>query len=286
MRTTNSISETRSAVKGFHSEGKTVGFVPTLGALHAGHKSLIDAARRRCDAVVVSIFVNPTQFTPGEDYAKYPRTPEADLELCRKASVDLVFAPGVETMYPAGAATRVHVSGLTEGLCGANRPGHFDGVTTVVGKLFNIVPADMAFFGEKDYQQLKAIERMVRDLDMPIEIVPCPTIRESNGLAISSRNAYLSPVEREQALSLSRAMQRASDAIDQGTREAKALIELMETHIRSAGDARIDYISIVDPETLQPIDKIVGPARICLAVRIGKCRLIDNLAVDAAGAGG
>ncbi|MCH7527236.1 MAG: pantoate--beta-alanine ligase [Planctomycetes bacterium] len=286
MQTTTSINDTRSAVAAYRREGKTIGFVPTMGALHVGHTALIEAARGRCGVVVVSIFINPMQFGAGEDYAGYPRTPETDLEACRECGVDLLFAPTRDIMYPPDATTTVHVAGLTDGLCGAHRPGHFDGVATVVAKLLNIVMPDLAFFGEKDYQQLKVIERLVRNLDMPIEIVSCPTVREEDGLAVSSRNAYLSPIEREQAVSLSRSMRRAADAVANGTRDARALIELMEQHIKAAGPAEIDYIDIVDPETLEPVQTVRGSVRICMAVRIGPCRLIDTIAVDAVGADG
>jgi pantoate--beta-alanine ligase len=190
-----------------------------------------------------------------------------------------VFAPDVDAMYPPGSQTTVHVSGLTEGLCGAWRPGHFDGVATVVAKLFNILPVDLAFFGEKDYQQMVMIRRMARDLDMPVEIVPCPTVREPDGLAMSSRNAYLSKGDRKQAVSLSRALFAARDRVTAGERDAKSLTERIREEIRAAGPAEIQYVEIVDPETLEPLSTIDRSARICLAVRIGTCRLIDNVAV-------
>ena len=274
MKVLSSIEQTRAAVAAMRGDGRSIGFVPTMGALHVAHRSLIDAACDRCDAVVVSIFVNPTQFCPGEDYEQYPRPLEADLAMCRQAGV----------MYPIGSTTTVRVDRLTDGLCGAHRPGHFDGVTTVVAKLFNIVAPDVAFFGEKDYQQLKVIARMVRDLDMPIEIVGCPTVRDKDGLAMSSRNAYLSPWQREQAVSLSQAMGHAAEAVAAGTRDASALIEQMERQIREAGAVDIDYVSVVDAETLESLDEVRGASRFCVAVRIGGCRLIDNLAVDVSGA--
>ena len=251
-----------------------------MGALHAGHRSLIDEAVTHCEAAVVSIFVNPTQFAAGEDFDSYPKTTEADLAICRQAGVQLVFLPSAGEMYRADATTMVHTSRLTEGLCGGARPGHFDGVTTVVAKLLNIVEPDVAFFGEKDYQQLKVIERMVRDLDMPVEIVGCPTVREPDGLAVSSRNAFLSPGQRDQATCLWQAMNEASEAIASGDRETSRLVRTMERRIRRAGPCTIDYVSIVDCETLQPIDAVTGPARICVAVRLGGCRLMDNIAVD------
>jgi len=251
-----------------------------MGAFHAGHLSLVDEARRRCDHVAVTIFVNPTQFVPGEDFEAYPRTLETDLRACEQAGADLVFAPSLEEMYRPNAMTKVSVAGLTKGLCGAARPGHFDGVTTVVAKLFNILPADMAFFGEKDYQQLVVIRRMVTDLDIPIEIVACPTVREPDGLAMSSRNAYLSPPQRAQAVVLSAALFDAGDRIGAGQRDAKELVQRIRDRIESAGPCAIDYVEIVDPETLEPVRSITAPVRICLAVRIGECRLIDNVGAD------
>lgn len=277
----SSIRETREVVSAMRRDGRVVGFVPTMGALHVGHRALIEAARRRCDAVVVSIFVNPVQFCPGEDCDRYPRPVDADLDICRRDCVDLVFLPSVEEMYPLGCATTVHVAGLTDGLCGACRPGHFDGVTTVVAKLFHIIPADVAFFGEKDYQQLKVVQRMVAELNFPIRIVPCPTVREDDGLAVSSRNAYLAPAERRQAVSLSRAMRHAIASFAEGARDVQQLVERITAEIREAGPVTIDYVSIVDAETLAPLDVVDRPARICVAARIGACRLIDNMAVGA-----
>ena len=286
MQVLSTIREARTAIAELRRQGRSIGLVPTMGALHAAHRSLIDEAVTRCDAVAVSIFVNPTQFGPGEDYERYPRTLEADLTICREAGAALVFAPKAKEMYPDRFATSVHVAKLTERLCGAHRPGHFDGVTTVVAKLLNALTPDMAFFGEKDYQQLKVIERMTRDLNMPIEIVACPTIREDDGLAMSSRNRYLSTEQRKQALSLSKSMREAARSIAEGTRDAADLVRGMKRRILEVGPARIDYIAIVDPETLQPVEKVCGPARICMAVRIGNCRLIDNLAVNGGNAGG
>ncbi len=285
MEVVSAIAEARRLVAQARSSGKSVGLVPTMGALHQGHRSLLLAARSRCGCVVVSIFVNPTQFGPNEDYAQYPRTLGADLAACHEDGADLVFHPPVEEMYPRpdvhrGGLTTVHVAGLTEGLCGRSRPGHFDGVTTVVAKLFNIVHPDAAFFGEKDYQQLQAVRRMVRDLNMPVEIVPCPTAREPDGLAMSSRNQYLGPTERRQATVLYRAMRAAADAARAGTTNAVELIGRIERDIRAAGPCAIDYVRIVQPDTLAELDQVAGPARICVAVRIGSCRLIDNLAIE------
>lgn len=261
--------------------GRTIGLVPTMGALHAGHQSLIEAAVASCDAVVVSVFVNPTQFGPSEDYEQYPRPLDADSAICSQTGADLLFVPTVEAMYPGGATTSIHVADLTGGLCGASRPAHFDGVATVVVKLFHIVTPDRAFFGEKDYQQLKVIQRLARDLDMPIEIVACPTLRDERGLAMSSRNAYLTPVQREQALSLSSAMREAMEQADGGESDVSSLIEGMKRRIREAGDSEIEYVAIVDSETLEPLDRVMGQARICVAVRIGSCRLIDNMTLGA-----
>jgi len=274
------IEPCRRAVRDAQRSGHTVGLVPTMGALHEGHFSLIRAARERCDRVAVTIFVNPTQFGPGEDYQTYPRTLESDLAACETEGVDLVFHPATETVYPEGAKTTVHVNGVTKGLCGPCRPGHFDGVATVCAKLFNILPADLAFFGEKDYQQMVMIRRMALDLNLPIEIVPCPTVREPDGLAMSSRNAYLSADERKQAASLSRGLFAAADRIAVGERRAAAIVAIIRDQVLSAGPADIEYIEVVDPDTLESLKRIEQPVRICLAVRIGSCRLIDNIGVS------
>lgn len=279
MQVLEDITRTRRAVTGAERSGQTVGLVPTMGALHKGHVSLIHAARERCDFVAVTVFVNPLQFSVGEDLENYPHPLETDLKTCEQAGVDLVFTPGVETMYPQGAQTTVHVEGVTRGLCGSKRPGHLDGVATVCSILFNILPADRAFFGEKDYQQLVMIRRMVRDLNQPIEIVACPTIREEDGLAISSRNAYLSPSERVQAASLSRALFAAADRVKNGQREAAALIRATREEIQAGESAEIEYVEIVDPETLEPVPILDRTVRMCLAVRIGRCRLIDNVEI-------
>ena len=263
-------------------DGKTTGLVPTMGALHQGHVSLIDAARKRCDFVAVTIFVNPTQFEHGADLDAYPRRPEADLAACESAGVNLVFSPDASAIYPDRQSTTIHVPGVTEGLCGARRPGHLDGVATIVAKLLNIVPADAAFFGEKDYQQLAMIRRMVRDLNIPTEIVGCPTIREPDGLACSSRNVYLSGGEREQAACLSRALFAAVDRIRAGQRDARKITTAVRDEILAAGTAEVEYVDVVDASSLEILDKIDRPARICLAVRIGSCRLIDNVVVEVA----
>jgi pantoate--beta-alanine ligase len=280
MDVVETVAEVRELVGQARAAGRSIGFVPTMGALHAGHRSLVQAARKACDYLVVSIFVNPAQFGPNEDYDRYPKTPEADLEACRVDGADLVFQPAVGEMYPGPRLTTVHVAGLTEGLCGASRPGHFDGVTTVVAKLFNIVTPDLAYFGDKDYQQLQVIRRMVRDLDLPVEIVAGPTVREPDGLAMSSRNQYLTDAERKQATVLYRSRCEAADAVSAGRTDAQALAAGIEEELKQSGPVTIDYVRIVDPESLEELGQVSGPARICLAVRIGQCRLIDNLAVE------
>jgi len=256
-----------------------VGLVPTMGALHAGHMSLVSLARQKCQSVALTIFVNPTQFGPNEDFSAYPRPLELDLKRCAEAGVDLVFTPSVSAMYPADASTAIRVGRLAEVLCGAYRPGHFDGVATVVAKLFHILPADMAYFGEKDYQQLTVIRRMVRDLDMDIQVVGCPTVREEDGLAMSSRNVYLSPAQRRQATVLSHALFLARDRILAGQRNADAIVAEVRAAILEAGPSQIDYVQIVDPDTLESLKHVDRPSRICLAVRIGSTRLIDNVPV-------
>lgn len=274
------VSEVRDFLRPHRFAGRRIGLVPTMGALHEGHLSLIRSARAGCDVVVVSIFVNPTQFGPQEDFAAYPRSLEADLNACRALSVDGVFCPPVEEMYPPNAATTVSVARLTEGLCGAHRPGHFAGVTTVVAKLFNIVQPDVAFFGQKDAQQAVVIRKMVQDLLWPIEIVTCPTVREPDGLALSSRNVYLSADERQQALSLNRSLTWAREQIETGRRDAAAIVAEMKQHISAAGPCSFDYVEIVDPDELTPIREIQGPCLIALAVRFGRTRLIDNVLAE------
>ncbi len=251
-----------------------------MGALHEGHRSLMRIARQQCQEVVVSIFVNPTQFGPSEDYQRYPRPAEADLACCADERVDTVFMPSVEEMYPVGETTRVAVARLTEGLCGRFRPGHFDGVATVVAKLFNIVQPDRAYFGQKDAQQVAVIRRMVRDLCFPLEIVTCPIIREPDGLAMSSRNMYLSPADRRQALCLSGALRWAQQTIAAGQRDVAALVAEMRKRIASSGLCRIDYVEIVDADNLVPKTTVAGRCLIALAVHIGPARLIDNVVVE------
>ncbi len=259
------------------AEGKRIALVPTMGFLHEGHLSLVRAARRAGDILVVSIFVNPSQFGPAEDLASYPRDLARDLELCEKEGTDIVFNPPGEGIYPEGFSTWVEETELSRGLCGAARPGHFRGVATVVLKLFNIVSPDLAFFGRKDYQQFKVIEKMARDLDLPVEIVGLPTVREADGLAMSSRNHNLSSQERKQALCLRRALLKAREMVAGGETSAAAVRKEMEGMIGREPDARIDYLEFADPETLQPREKLRPGDLAAGAVFIGNVRLIDNL---------
>lgn len=276
VKVVHTIDEMREEVSRARADGKSVGLVPTMGALHAGHLALVDRATAECGFVAVSIFVNPTQFGPGEDLAKYPRTLDVDAQKCQKAGVDVVFAPSAEEMYPEGFDSWVEVRGLTEVLEGESRPGHFRGVTTVCAKLFNIVCPDRAYFGAKDYQQLQVIRRMVRDLNMPLQIVSVPTIREPGGLALSSRNAYLSEDQRRAALVLNRSLREAKAAYDSGERRGAAIQELAQNLIKAEPLARIDYVAVVDAQSLRPVDMIEKPAVVLLAVRVGSTRLIDN----------
>lgn len=258
-----------------------VGFVPTMGYLHEGHLVLVRRARAENEHVVASIFVNPTQFGPGEDYERYPRDEARDLAMLEAEGVDVVFMPTPQEMYPEGYSTWVEVYGpLTERLEGASRPGHFRGVATVVAKLFNIVQPQRAYFGEKDAQQLRVIRKMVADLDMPIEIVPVATVREADGLAMSSRNSYLSAEERRQALALSRALDLARRLVrDEGMRDASLLRRRLEEFLRSSPGISLDYVSVSHPDTLQELERIEGPALVLLAARVGPARLIDNALV-------
>ncbi|HHS50111.1 MAG TPA: pantoate--beta-alanine ligase [candidate division Zixibacteria bacterium] len=281
MKIFNTIPKIREALREIRRDGMTIGFVPTMGFLHEGHLSLIRIAKRRADVVVVSIYVNPMQFSAGEDLAAYPRDFRRDETLCENEGVNFIFYPNDEEIYPDGFATRISVEGLKEPLCGRSRPSHFDGVATVVAKLFNIVEPDLAVFGKKDFQQLAIIRRMTRDLDFPIEIVGGETVRERDGLAMSSRNKYLSPAEREVAPTLYRALRMAKQRIeDGGAEDSEAVKRVMRAQIESADAFEIDYIEIVDPETLIPVAnpssrKVV----IALAVRLGAARLIDNIEV-------
>jgi pantoate--beta-alanine ligase len=267
------------------AEGRPVGFVPTMGALHDGHMSLVRAALAECQPVVASIFVNPTQFAPGEDLQKYPRTFEADRRRLKEAGVSYLFAPEAAEMYPQGFLTWVNVEGLSERLEGRVRPGHFRGVTTVVLKLLEIVQPRKAFFGRKDAQQARLIQQMARDLHLDTEIIVCPIVREADGLAMSSRNAYLSPEERQAATVLHRALDAARAAIERGERDAPRLIAAMREIIRSEPLAQPDYVELVDAETLEPVTRLRRSCLALLAARFGGTRLIDNLLIEEVGAG-
>jgi pantoate--beta-alanine ligase len=273
------IAEIRAALDGRRAKGASVGLVPTMGALHEGHLALIRAARAQNDVVVVSIFVNPTQFGPHEDLAKYPRDLEQDLLLVRQAGGDLVFNPSPEEMYAPDRSTWVDVEGLTEGLCGRSRPGHFRGVCTVVAKLFAICQPDRAYFGDKDAQQLAVIQRMVRDLNTRVEIVPCLTVREADGLAMSSRNVRLTPEARAQAPALYQALLAARALVDAGERTAAALDKAIRGTLAESPLGEIDYVEIVRADDLEPVTTVTGTCLIALAVRFGDVRLIDNLRV-------
>jgi len=259
------------------SQGQTIGFVPTMGFLHEGHMSLIHRARSENSAVAASIFVNPTQFGPREDLASYPRDPESDSAKCRDAGVDALFMPEPEGIYPAGFQTYVEVEEVSGPLCGASRPGHFRGVATVVLKLFNIVSPTRAYFGSKDYQQLQVIKTMARDLNLDTEVVACPTVREADGLAMSSRNSYLTPDQRKQAICLYAALQEAQALFTKGETQAEKYLQVMSIRIKKEPGADVDYISLVHPETLEELKTVNGPALAALAVRVGKTRLIDNM---------
>lgn len=271
------IATTRRLVSQARRAGLRVGFVPTMGALHAGHRALIDTARQAGGFVVVSIFVNPTQFGPQEDFERYPREEQRDAQLCEDAGVDLIFLPTVDAIYRPDATTRVHVSHLSETLCGLSRPGHFDGVALIVTKLLNIVLPDAAYFGQKDAQQLAIIRRLARDLDLPVEIVGCPTVREPDGLALSSRNAYLSSEARQRALCISQALRAAERLVQGGERDAREIERTMTGVVERGQPDSIDYISVVDAESLQPITRIERDALAAIALRIGPTRLIDNV---------
>ena len=274
------ITALRQQVREAKQKGLIVGFVPTMGALHAGHRQLMETARRECGFLVVSIFVNPLQFDRADDLARYPRTLDADRALCASAGVDVIFAPTANELYPEEQKTFVDVPDLTENLCGAFRPGHFRGVATVVLKLFGIVQPDRAYFGQKDAQQLAVIDRMVRDLNVPVEIVPVPTIREPDGLALSSRNKHLSPAERQTAPALYRALSLAAEQIASGERSAPLVRENALRFLQHHPEIRVEYFELVDPLTLQPLVEISGPVLIAAAAWLGSTRLIDNIAGD------
>ena len=277
LPTVTTIAEVRAAAAAARAQGKTVGFVPTMGALHDGHASLIRAARRETGFVVVSVFVNPAQFGPAEDFARYPRTLDADRAVCAEAGADLVFAPTVSEMYPAFSVTHVDVDELGDSLDGPARPGHFRGVCTVVLKLFNIVLPDVAFFGQKDAQQARIVRQMVRDLNVTVEVRVEPTVREPDGLAMSSRNRYLSPQERAAAPGIYRALLAARDRFTAGERDAGKLLERLGQDLAAVPGARVDYASVVDADTLRPVATVERPAVLAVAVYVGTTRLIDNV---------
>jgi pantoate--beta-alanine ligase len=273
------VESMRQAVRESRARGQSVGLVPTMGALHAGHVSLMAAAKSACGFVVVSIFVNPTQFGPNEDFSRYPRPFEKDVELCAAEGVQCVFAPAPSVIYPPGFRTFVEVTQLQDGLCGASRPGHFRGVATVVLKLLNIVQPDVAYFGQKDYQQTRVLEQMVADLNVPTRLAVCPTLREPDGLALSSRNQYLDPAQRSQAPVLYQTLVEVQKLIRQGERRAKVLVDAIRTGIGNAPGARVDYIAIVDANTLEPLERAEGKVLVALAVFFGSTRLIDNVVI-------
>jgi pantoate--beta-alanine ligase len=280
MELIKTIQAVRDAVKTARSKGKKIGFVPTMGALHIGHISLIKEAVKKCDFVVVSIFVNPTQFSPNEDLEKYPRPLDADLDICRSHGADLVFVPDNKEMYPAEQITWVNVEKLTENLCGRSRQSHFRGVLTVCNKLFNIILPDIAFFGQKDAQQTIVIKRMVSDLNMPLEIEVCPTIREADGLAISSRNQYLDARQRQDAVFIYKSLQKAKELIEQGKTDSKEIIAQMQKILNQPGSIEVEYAAVVDGCNLEEIEKIQDKTLIAIAAKIGKTRLIDNIIID------
>ena len=279
MKIVGTVKEVREQVKEWKKQGLSVGFVPTMGYLHEGHKSLMDAARKGNDKVVVSIFVNPMQFGPTEDLATYPRDLDHDAALCERAGVDLIFHPEAEEMYEKDFCSFVDMTGLTEGLCGKTRPIHFRGVCTVVNKLFNIVTPDHAYFGQKDGQQLAVIKRMVRDLNMDIEIVGCPIVREEDGLAKSSRNTYLSSEERKAALILSKTVALGKE-LAKTEKDANKVVEAMKKNIETEPLAKIDYVEAVDALSMAPVEKLEGTCMLAMAVYIGKTRLIDNTLIN------
>lgn len=277
MKTISSAVEMTALVKEARRSAKSVGFVPTMGALHAGHLSLVSAGRARTDMLVTSVFVNPTQFGPKEDFSKYPRNLEKDSALLADAGVDYLFAPSTEEMYPKNASTWVTVEGISDKLDGKSRPGHFRGVTTVVSKLFNIIQPDLAFFGQKDAAQVAIITKMVRDLNFDVHIIVCPIVRESDGLAMSSRNAYLNPEQRKQALVLYRSLMRVQLLADRGEKDTNRLIAAAKQVIAEEPAARLDYFEIVNGGTLEPVADISRGALVAVAAYVGQTRLIDNI---------
>jgi len=272
----HTIAEIREYVRKARSSGHSIGLVPTMGYLHEGHLELMRRAKKQCDKVIVSIFVNPTQFGPGEDLERYPRDLDRDVRMSEEVGVDVIFNPPADEIYPAGYCTYVDVERITEKLCGLSRPGHFRGVATVVAKLFNIVKPDFAYFGQKDAQQALVIKRMVTDLNMDLEVVTVPTVREPDGVAMSSRNVYLEPDQRRAALVLSRSLHMAEEAVRAGERDAAKIRQLVIDMIELEPLANVDYVEIYSHPDLEPVEQIQGPALLALAVKIGRARLIDN----------
>ncbi|SRR6266567_7113967 len=280
MKLVTSIAEMRALCRTARSSGARLGLVPTMGALHEGHLSLVRSAQEKSDTVAASIFVNPTQFGPNEDFAKYPRALEGDCALFEREGVELVFAPSADQMYPKGAVTWIVVEGLSERLCGKSRPGHFRGVTTVVAKLFHIVEPDFAFFGQKDAGQVAIIRRMVRDLNLAVTIEVCPIVREPDGLALSSRNAYLGDQERQSALVLYRSLMRVQKRFESGERNSASLVAAAKQVFAAEPAVRLDYIEVVDPETLEPETAVSKSTLVAVAGSVGQTRLIDNILLE------
>lgn len=280
MRVIETISDLKAIIRTQKNLGRVIGLVPTMGYLHEGHLSLVNMSRQNNDYTVMSIFVNPTQFGPNEDFDRYPRDLERDLKLAEAAGVDVVFAPSVKEMYPDGYKTYVNVEGITEVLCGKSRPGHFRGVTTIVTKLFNIVEPHRAYFGQKDAQQVAVIKKMVKDLNMNVEIITCPIVREEDGLAMSSRNVYLSPEERKSAVILSKSLMEVEELIKKGETDAKKIRKYIIDRIQTEKNAVIDYVEVVNADTLENVDEIKGRVLVALAVKFGSTRLIDNVIVE------
>jgi pantoate--beta-alanine ligase len=280
MKVYKSISSLIKKVREVKKQGYRIGLVPTMGFLHEGHASLIRKARKDTDCVIVTIFVNPSQFGPKEDFKRYPRAIKKDLGLCKKEGADIIFAPEAKEMYPKGYATYVNVERITDKLCGVSRPGHFKGVSTVVAKLFNITTPDIAYFGQKDAQQTIVIKRMAEDLNMSVEIKVMPIVREKDGLAMSSRNIYLNRKERSRAQSIYKSLKSAKELFGKGERDSKKIINKIKRAIDNLPDAKVDYAAIVDAEDLRDIKKISGKALVAMAVKIGKTRLIDNIVLN------
>ena len=279
MKIVVSVAEARAVCDAARQHGQTLGLVPTMGSFHAGHRSLMRAARAECDVVVVTLFVNPTQFSPGEDLGAYPRDLDGDADVARAEHVDFLVTPSVAEMYPEPGHTTVHVEGLTNGLCGRSRPEHFDGVTTVVAKLFSIAGPCRAYFGRKDAQQLAVIQQMARDLNLPVTVVGCPLIREPDGLAMSSRNAYLTQDERRAATALSRSLERACAAVVAGERDAGVIRAIVLDTIRTEPMLVVEYAEVVHGGSLEPVTGVDGSVLVALAVKVGRTRLIDNVTI-------